>query len=117
MNIGRTVLTVTFLLVAGLGAWFAVARWDEANKVAAILSALGAVAAVGVAVWTALRSMQSGSSTTIQKTGHARADSGGDANTGLRGKSGRAPLSTRLKRTGDAEATDGGSANSGVHLE
>ncbi|MDA3646836.1 hypothetical protein LZ318_40990 [Saccharopolyspora indica] len=113
MNTGRAVLLLTCLAVAGLGGWFAVARWDDANKVAAFASALGAVAAVGVAIWAALRTSARGPSVRVRRTGRAEARGGGSANSGVRGG---AAGSARAENTGDAVA-DGGDANSGARLD
>lgn len=113
MNTGRAVLLLTCLVVAALGGWFALARWDDANKVAAIASALGAVAAVGVAVWAALRTSTSGPSVIVRRTGRSEARGGGAANSGVRGRV-RGPV--RVDGTGDALA-DGGDANSGARLD
>jgi hypothetical protein len=115
MNAGRVVLVLTCLLVAGLGGWFAVARWDEANKVATMASALGAVAAVGVAVWVALREPGPRGSIRVSRTSRAAAGKGGRANTGVRGNAVDAG-SVRVEHTGDAEAI-GGDANTGVQLD
>ena len=84
MNARRSVLLVTLLAVAGLLAWLAVAKWDSASKVATVVSALAAVAAVGVAVWAALP----GSGPTLRviaaRTGRATARGGGRATSGVR---------------------------------
>ncbi|XVS67809.1 hypothetical protein ACQPYE_17720 [Actinosynnema sp. CA-299493] len=113
MNTERAALLLTCLVVAALGGWFALARWDDANKVAAIASALGAVAAVGVAVWAALRTSAASRSVVVRRTGRAEARGGGAANSGVRGRmQGR----VRVDRTGDALADDG-DANSGVRLD
>ncbi|MFT7840726.1 hypothetical protein Q5530_31695 [Saccharothrix sp. BKS2] len=106
------VLSLTCLCVAGLGGWFAVARWDDANKVAAFASALGAVAAVGVALWAALRTLPD-LQLDVRGTGLAQARGGGSANSGVRGK---ATGSVRVRDTGDAVADDG-DANSGARLD
>jgi hypothetical protein len=117
MRAGRWALVLTCLLVAGLGAWFTLARWEDANRMATVASALGAVAAVGVAVWAALRGPAGAGGSRIARvrvsgTGDAKAGSGGRANTGLhaRGDIG----SARVENTGRAEATGGGDANTGV---
>ena len=83
-------LIASGVVVAALGGWFAVARWDDANKVAAVLSALGAVAAIGVTVWAALRTPPSGSSLVVSDTGRAVAGPGGRAITGIPRHAGRA---------------------------
>ncbi|CAM3959184.1 hypothetical protein KIPE111705_33505 [Kibdelosporangium persicum] len=113
VNAGRIVLIVSCLLVAGLGVWFAVVRWEDANKIATAASALGAVAAVGVAVWAALRTPPARKSVKVSNTGDATADSGGRAITGVVGNAGH----VRVTRTGDAKASGGGDAVSGAQLD
>ncbi len=117
MNIGRVVLIVSGVVVAALGIWFAVARWDDANKVAAVVSALGAVAAVGVSVWAALRAPRSRTSLVVSDTGQAIAGSGGQAVTGVSGRADRVDGSIRVERTGVAKASGGGDAVTGVQLD
>ncbi|ALG08752.1 hypothetical protein [Kibdelosporangium phytohabitans] len=112
MKAGRVVLILTCLVVAGLGTWFVLAQWDVANRVATVSSALGAVAAVGVAIWAALRTT-SGNSVRASRTGNATArGSGSSANTGVRVSGASGAL--RADRTGEATASGGGSANTGV---
>ena len=111
-------LVVTCAVVAGLGIWFAVAKWDQADKVAAAASALGALAAVGVAVWAALRTAQGGPTGRIRvmRTGKATATGpGSSATSGLHGRadSGQA----EALDTGDARAVGGGTAVSGVQVD
>lgn len=108
-------LVVTCALVAALGVWFAIVRWDDANKVATTISALGAVAAVGVAVWASLRGPQADGVVTASDTGRAAAEGGGAAITGISGKVTTAS-SLRAANTGDAEASGGGNAVTGVWL-
>ncbi|MFF1614165.1 hypothetical protein ACFVYA_40915 [Amycolatopsis sp. NPDC058278] len=112
MNIGRVVLTISLLVVAGLGLWFALASWDDANKVAAISSALAAVAAVGVAVWAAWRPQSTGRSVRVSDTGKAR---GNRAVTGVSGKADAIGGSVQVKGSGDATASD--DAITGVELD
>src|SRR6266540_1214531 len=110
MTAGRVALVITCVFVAALGVWFAIARWDDANKVATAASALGAVAAVGVAVWAAVRAPQAKNSVVVSETGRARADSGGKAITGFSGKADGVGGVVRVERTGDAGAFGGGDA-------
>jgi hypothetical protein len=117
MNTGRIAVIASCLLMAAMGVWFAVARWDNANKVATMASALGAVAAVGVAVWAALRTPPSRTSLTVSDTGRATADSGGKAITGFSGKANRIDGQVRVERTGDAKASGGGDAITGTQLD
>ena len=73
MNLRRAVLLVTLLVVAGLLAWFAVTKWDSASKVATIVSALAAVATVGVAAWAALPAPAGARDVSASRTGKATA--------------------------------------------
>ncbi|RAO00784.1 hypothetical protein [Micromonospora noduli] len=114
MKLGRWVLVITLLVVAGLGFWFSVARWDDASKIASVLSALAGIAAVGVAVWAALRGTAVSSKTIIKSSGNATSDSG-DANTGVKGKSVPSGISVKIEKSGDAKSKDGNS-NTGLHL-
>jgi hypothetical protein len=117
MNTSRVAFILTCLLVAGLGMWFAVARWDDANKIATMASALGAIAAVGVAIWAAMRSPLSDRSLTVSDTGKATADSGGKAITGVSGKADTVEAAVGVERTGDAKAAGGGDAVTGAQLD
>nr|WP_052478710.1 hypothetical protein [Kibdelosporangium sp. MJ126-NF4]CEL20161.1 hypothetical protein [Kibdelosporangium sp. MJ126-NF4]CTQ97386.1 hypothetical protein [Kibdelosporangium sp. MJ126-NF4] len=111
MTAGRVILILTCLVVAGLGGWFVLAQWDVANRAATVSSALGAVAAVGVAIWAALRT-NTGNTVRASRTGNATARRNGSANTGVR--LGEASGRVRADRTGDATASDGGSATTGI---
>ncbi|MGO1057327.1 hypothetical protein [Crossiella sp. CA198] len=114
MNRGRLVLVLTLLVVAGLLAWLALSRWDDANKIATTASALGAVASVGIAVWAALRTTRPGGTTIrVSGTGKATATGSGSANTGIRGKPDGA---AEAKNTGEANSS-GGDANTGIRLD
>lgn len=116
MKAARVVLVITCLVVAGLAVWFVVARWDTANKVAAAVGALAAVAAIGVAIWAALRGPSQSAVLQVHKTGDAIAH-GGRANAGIHvGTGGALPSEARATRTGRAEASEGGSANTGIDL-
>ncbi|MEV4210101.1 hypothetical protein [Micromonospora sp. NPDC049662] len=114
MKLGRWILVITLLAVAGLGFWFSVARWDDASKIASALSAMAGIAAVGVTVWAALRGTATSSKYTVKNSGNASSSSG-DANTGVRGKADPAALSVKIRNSGDAESKDGNS-NTGLHL-
>jgi hypothetical protein len=116
VNAGRLTLIITCVVVAGAGTWFAAARWDSANKVATVASALGAVAAVGVAVWAAVRSPRQGSLVTATNTGRATAGRAGTAVSGVILTSEAAGGDVRAQRTGDARADGAGTAISGVLL-
>ncbi|MFI9811558.1 hypothetical protein [Saccharothrix variisporea] len=110
---GKITLVVTCLVVAAATGWFAVARWEQANRVATVMSAVAAVAAVGVAVWAALRSVPGQADVRVSRTGDAIAR-GGSANTGFRGTAGGSAR-VRVDRTGSASAE--GSANTGAELD
>jgi hypothetical protein len=117
MNARRSVLLVTFLAVAGLLAWLAAAKWDSASKVATIVSALAAVAAVGVAVWAALPASGQALRVVASRTGKATARGGGHATSGVRTTGHNSGGSLSAGHTGDAEASDGGDATSGVRSD
>ncbi|OKJ42344.1 hypothetical protein [Streptomyces sp. CB01580] len=106
MNTGRIALIVTCLSVAVLGIWLTVVRWDDASKVATVVSALGAVAAVGVAIWATLQTPPTRGPVVVSRTGRATARSGGRAITGLTGRADGAG-SVRVEHTGDAESSGG----------
>jgi hypothetical protein len=112
----RMVLLVTCLVVAGLGGVLAVVAWERASRIATVVSALAAVASVGVAVWAALPCHRSGSAEVrVSKTGRATATDGGAAVSGARGSAAGAPERTEVNRTGDANASGGGDAVSGIN--
>ncbi len=112
MTARRVVIVLTCVVVAVVGALFAIVRWEDANRIATAASALAAVAAVGVAVWAALP-RKSDAGTQASRTGSATAHGPGSrANTGVTGPT--MPGPAVADRTGAAEATDRGSANTGV---
>ena len=115
MNAGRIALITTCLAVAILGAWLMVVQWDAASKVATVTSALGAVAAIGVAVWATVRAPSTGAPVVVSRTGRATASSGGRAVTGFSGRSGGVAdsASVQVESTGDANSS-GGDAITGV---
>jgi hypothetical protein len=117
MSNRRWALLATCVVVAGVGAMFAVLQWDVANRVATMASALGAVAAVGIAVWAALPSRRSASSGSAvvraERTGDAVSGRGGIATSGIWVR-GQVDGSLEARRTGAADATRGGDATSGI---
>jgi hypothetical protein len=117
MSNRRWALLATCVMVAGVGAVFAVAQWDVANRVATMASALGAVAAVGIAVWAALPSRRSTSNgpdvVRAERTGDAVSGRSGVATSGIRDR-GQSGGSLEAKRTGASDATRGGDATSGI---
>lgn len=115
MTAKRVVLVVTCVVVAGLAVVFGVVQWDRANRIAVVVSALAAVAAVGVAVWAALPS-RTGTTVTADGTGDAVAGKGGTANTGVKVSATGLPNRVEAKRTGKADASWGGDANTGIDL-
>jgi hypothetical protein len=115
MNARRVVLLVTCLVVAGLGGMFVLTQWDRVNRIATVLSALAAVAAVGVAVWAALVS-GSGPAVRVVNTGPATAGHGGRATSGLTGSVSALLGPIDVDGTGNADASGGGDATTGVHL-
>lgn len=117
MNARRMVLGGTAGVVAVLAAALMVLRWDDASKVAVVVSALAAVAAVGVAIWAALPAVFSDGRMRVSRTGRATAGPGGRANSGVSGPVGSVPDDVRVDRTGDADASGGGDANTGVQMD
>lgn len=111
----RLVLLATCVVVALLAAGFAWLRWQEANKLATVLSALAAVAAVGVAIWAALPA-SSAVRTLVLRSGKATSGPGGRATSGIRGKMPKRTGEVVVKRSGTADASAGGDAVSGVDL-
>ena len=115
MSAGRVVVAVTCVVVAGLAVVFAVVQWDRANRIAVVVSALAAVAAVGVAVWAALPS-RAGSVVVASGTGDAVAGPGATAKTGVSAPAVGLPGRVEATRTGKADASGGGEATTGVDL-
>ena len=107
-------MLVTCLVVAGLGGVFAVVAWDRAGRIATVVSALAAVAAVGIAVWAALPRPGSRSTVVVSNTGPATATGGGAAVSGARGPAAVIPERIEVDHTGDARAAGGGNAVSGI---
>lgn len=117
----RLTIVVTCVIVAGLTISFVVLQWDRASWLATVVAALAAVAAVGVAVWAALRDPSSGTKNTIEVkgTGDAIANGDGNANTGVKAGSEnevRPGSIIQVTDTGRASATKHGQANTGVDL-
>jgi hypothetical protein len=113
----RVAAVVTCVLVAGLGVWFVLA-WAQADRLAMVVSAVAAVAAVGAGVWAAARGRSdSGGSIRVSGTGKATAGRGGSANSGVRGGAGRGGGSMRVENSGDADASGGGDANTGIRWD
>ncbi len=110
----RAALLITGLVVAGLGALFAVSEWDRASRIATLVSALAAVAAVGVAVWAALPG--AAAMIRVTNTGSAAARAGGKAISGLAGPTTGLPDRVEVDHTGEADASRGGDATTGVDL-
>jgi hypothetical protein len=116
MNARRVVLIVTCLAVAGLAGWFGVARWERADRVATVLSGLGAVAAVGVAIWAALAAKGDTRSVRVSNTGPATAGPSGTATSGLTARAANLPGRLEVDHTGRADSSRGGDATTGVGL-
>lgn len=112
MSAARAAITVTALAVGGLCGWFSILKWNEAGQVATIVSALAAVASIGMAVWAAVR--QPGRrSITVKRSGKAVSGVDGRAVTGV---SDTAVTSGDLvvEDSGDADARKGGDAITGI---
>ncbi|MFD8598934.1 hypothetical protein ACFV1L_28425 [Kitasatospora sp. NPDC059646] len=107
----RTVIVVTGLAVALFAGALAFLTWDQANKVAGVVSAVVAVAALGAAVYPLVAGARGG---TVEVTGTGAAVAAGpgsSANTGYQG--GSTAGQVRVADTGEARADSGGTANSG----
>jgi hypothetical protein len=115
MSSRRVVLVATCLVVAGLTGWFAVARWEQASRVATVVSALAAVATVGVAVWAALPGADR-RTVRVSNTGPATARQGGTAISGLTGPAAGLRGRIEVDRTGHADASGSGDATTGADL-
>ena len=113
MSARRVVIIGTAGVVAALAVMLAVVRWDDANKVAVVISALAAVAAIGVGICAAPAGASSGGSSRVSRTGWAW---GRRANTGVSGPADLLPADVRADRTGVAYAPDGGDANTGIQV-
>jgi hypothetical protein len=108
----RLVIILTCVVVAALGAIFAIVRWEHANRIATVASAVAAVAAVGVAVWAALPGNGAAGMRASRTGGATARGPGSRANTGVSGPAMAGPVVAG--HTGAAEATEGGSSNTGI---
>lgn len=114
----RVVMAITASVVAVLAGTLVGVRWDDANKIAVVASALAAVAAVGVGVWAGLPALSSANRRLrTSRTGRAVAGPGGRANSGLIGSVGSLPGDVLVDKTGDADGSKGGDANTGIQLD
>ena len=118
MNRRRAAGAVTIVAVGTMAALLLVPGWGMASRIAIVVSALAAVAAVGVAVWAALPAASSGSEAGVRvsRTGRAVTGSTGQANSGVTGPASAMTGPVQADRTGDASASGGGDANTGVQL-
>ncbi len=112
VKVRRLVLLTTALVVAGLGTTFALLQWDASSRLATVLSALAAIASIGVAVWAALPG--TGHRLHVAHTGAASAAAGGRANSGVIATAATTGCGIDVSHTGQAQASDGGNANTGV---
>lgn len=123
--------------MAGVGALLAVLRWSQADRVAAVVSCLAAVASVGVGVWAAFPASRTepepesggdrgpaapagpahGTVIRVADTGSAIAGRGGRASSGFSGPADRIRGEFGVERTGDADASEGGDADTGIRLD
>jgi hypothetical protein len=114
MGTRRVVLMITGVLVAALAGVLPALQWEQANKIATAISALAAVASIGLAAWAAIP----GARTTIRVSNTGKAISGrqGKAVTGIEGRSAQLTGDISIDHTGDADASKGGEAGSGIQL-
>jgi hypothetical protein len=111
------VIIVTGVVVTGLCVVFAWLGWDNANNLAAVISAAAGVAAVGATIWGATWQSAAGeplADLRVARTGTATAIAGGTVNTGIRGR-GVKGVDAVVEDTGDASGS--GDANSGIRLD
>jgi hypothetical protein len=116
MGPARAVAVGTGAVAVGLLVWLTLAQWDLANRVAAIASAVGTVAAAGIAVWAVLRTPPTAPSPTppvgggirVEKSGRADTGPGGTAITGVRVRGVVPPGGIEVTRSGPACATGTG---------
>ena len=117
MKMRRTVLALTGAVVAVLTGLLSILRWDDASQIASAVSAVAAVASLGVAVCATLpRSRdraQPEERIRLARTGAVRVGTGGTASTGLIG-SAAAIRGAEVEDTGEVEAGDGCDVNTGV---
>jgi hypothetical protein len=114
MSTRRVVLVVTCVIVAVLATVLVGLTWDQANKVATSVSALAAVAAVGVGVWTALSSAPV--RIRVVRSGRTVSGAKGKAVSGVRAPADGVRERIDVERSGKSDASTGGHAVSGVDL-
>ena len=117
MTVRRGVLLVTCVVVAALAVWFALDQ-RKVSTIATAVSALVAVAALGVGVWTTLRSSTPGPVGTaptirVRNTGSAKSGRKGLSVSGAVGGKSAPAASVTVDGSGDAESGDGGTSVSG----
>ncbi len=123
MSKTRITAVVTGVVAAGLLVWLTVAQWEQANRVATIASAVGTVAAAGIAIWAGLRTPPHGTPANpasggirVQRTGRARTGQRGAAITGVRSTGAVPPGGVEVDRSGSARTDGDGDAVTGVDL-
>lgn len=117
VTVRRIVIIVTGVVVTGLCVVFVWVGWGNANMLAAVISAVAGVAAVGATVWAAAgQPGVDGSRVRLRvvRTGAATATAGGFANAGIMGR-GVDGLEAVAEDTGDARGS--GDANTGIRLD
>ncbi|MDI1460677.1 hypothetical protein QEZ54_06850 [Catellatospora sp. KI3] len=114
MNARRLVLMITLFGVAATALLLSLVGNDHLADASAVVSALAAVAALGVAAWAALPGRRAGG-IRVSDTGPAEARGSGSAVSGVTAPAGRSG-EISVRGTGRAEAADGGEATSGVRL-
>lgn len=126
MSARRVVVLGTGVVLAALAGVFVVVGWDRAIRISTVVSALAAVAAVGVAVWAAWPVVRSRSDLSrrprsepeltvrVSGSGTATARGHGSSVSGASGPATSAPNRVEAVKTGDADASGGGDATSGI---
>jgi hypothetical protein len=111
------VIIVTGVATVGLCVTFAWIGWTNANDVAAVVSTVVGVVALGATVWAGLRQApesRARDSLRVSRTGTATAAKGGMVNTGVAGRRAHG-VDGVAEDTGDASGS--GNANTGIRLD
>ncbi len=105
---------VAVVLLVGIGIWMAFAGLERANALAGAIGLLVAIAALVAPYLLPLPPSGPTGSSEVEGSGKARAETGGQANTGISTQSSDRP--SRVSNSGDAVAKGPGSiANTGIN--
>lgn len=93
---------------------FATLSWQDASYVAAVVSALAAVATLGLSLFLMFRKP---STLKAENTGKSESTYQSCTNTGITVRGKQLSEDLKVDRTGDATASDGSQANSGIDFK